>query len=103
MPVSKKFEMPLAYLGQMVRWKPHPENDDGAPALVTALGAHCLGLLVFYNSHVGGVPYDGVLHETDPKFDPAKYGDRGVWGYTEDQNDYITYAVLGRPAKGVSL
>ena len=96
--MAKQFEMPPSYLGQMVRWKPHPGSEGGGAAFVTAIGTHCVGLLVFHNGIVGGTPYDGVLHEFDPKFDPAKFGDRGVWGYIEAQEDYANYSLL-RPYK----
>ena len=92
--MSKSFEMPPVYLGQMVRWKPHPGSDAGAPAWVVAIGTHNVGLLVFHPKTINGFSYDGVLHERDPKFDPAKYTDVGVWGYVEDQEDYLAYQIL---------
>lgn len=92
--MSKPFEMPPVFLGQIVRWKPHPGSDAGAPAMVVAYGSGNVALLVFHQKTVNGFPYDGVLHERDPKFDPAKYLDTGVWGYVEDQDDYLAYQVL---------
>jgi len=93
--MPKSFEMPPVYLGQIVRWKPHPGSDAHAPAMVVAIGDLNVGLLVFHRNTVNGFPYDGVIHERDPKFDPARYVDTGVWAYVEDQDDYITYKVLG--------
>lgn len=96
--MSKQYEMPPTYLGQLVRWKPHPGSDGGAPALVLKLGTHCVHLVVFHPDIPGGRLYDGVLHESDPKFDEARF-DRGVWGYVEDQDDYTDWFV-NRPSKG---
>lgn len=92
--MSKQFEMPPVYLGQMVRWKAHPGSDAGAPAMVVAIGGSNVGLLVFHPKTVNGFPYDGVIHERDPRFDPTRFGDIGVWGYVEDQDDYVSYQVL---------
>ena len=99
--MSKQFEMPPSYLGQIVRWKPHPGSDGGGPAMVTTLGTNCLGLLVFHAGTVGGLPYDGVLHECDPKYDMVKFDDRGVWGYVEEQDDYSVWC-LARPGLSAS-
>lgn len=67
--------------------------------MVTSTGTQCVGLLVFHPGVVGGLPYDGVLHESDPKFEPARNGDRGVWAYTEEQEDYIAFDFLSNPLK----
>ena len=91
--MSKLFEMPRVYLGQLVRWKPHPGADGGAPAMIVAIGTGNVGLLVFHPKTVNGFPYDGVLHEDDPKFEPIRYGDTGVWGHIEDQDDYLAYQI----------
>ena len=86
-------EKPLVYVGQIVRWKPHPGSAGGFPALVVTVGDFNIGLLVFAPGTVGGIPHDGVLHESDPRFTPERYQDEGVWGYTEDQADYLRYNV----------
>lgn len=96
MPNAQK---PLVYVGQIVRWKPHPGSIGGHPALVVTIGEHNLGLLVFRPMTVGGVPYDGVLHESDPRFSPERYQEEGVWGYLEDQDDYLRYSVERGDAK----
>lgn len=97
--MSKPFVMPPTYLGQVVRWKPHPGSDAGSPAFIVAIGTNNVGLLVFHPRTVNGLPYDGVIHESDPKFEPARYGEFGVWGYVEDQDDYIMYQVANESAK----
>ena|ERR1700675_1946914 len=95
--MTKPFEMPPVYLGQMVRWRDHP-GDAGAPAIVLKIGQHCLSLLSFHEQQVGGIPWDGVVHEADPRYSIDRFPN-GVWGYTEDQDDYLNWFV-SKPENG---
>ena len=98
--MSDKFEQPLTYIGQIVRWKPHPGSSEGSAALVVGINAHSLSLLVFHPKTIGGIPYDGVLHEKDPRYTPERFEDVGVWAYTNDQDDYIQYVFYGSLTDG---
>lgn len=95
--MSKAFEMPPAYVGQIVHWKSHPGSAEPAAAVVTKVAKDVLALAVihpgFHNLHA----YDGVRHETDPRLGIAENAESGCWSHLAEDDGYLSFTVWSIP------
>lgn len=92
MSSDANYEMPRAYVGQVVLWKSDP-SSRGAAAIVTEVGNRALHLSVLQPGLQNAQCSDGVLHVSDPLANRPDR-DEGVWDYTD--GDKSLHRILER-------